>query len=80
MDNNEICKKKAYFPTNLAYLFFTHEQKPKFGPFLRIYFDLSLSLSFFLSFPSLLVVLSRTLSSFFCMELWLANFLGKGQT
>ena len=50
MDKNEFCKKKAYFPTNLTYLFFTNAQKPKFVPFLRIYCDLSLSLSFFLSF------------------------------
>ena len=42
--------KKANFPTYWAYLnsflFFTHAHKPKFG-LLRIYFDLSLSLSFF---------------------------------
>ena len=31
-----FARKKAYFPTNL---FFTHAQKPKFGLFLRIYFD-----------------------------------------
>ena len=31
------------------------------------------------SFPSLLMVLLPTLSSLLCMELWLANFLGKGQ-
>ena len=39
-----------------------------------------LSLFFFPpSFPSLLMVLLPTLSSLLCMELWLANFLGKGQ-
>ena len=40
----------------------------------------SFSLAFFPpSFPSLLMVLLPTLSSLLCMELWLANFLGKGQ-
>ena len=38
-----------------------------------------LSLFFPPSFPSLLMVLLPTLSSLLCMELWLANFLGKGQ-
>ena len=47
--------------------------------FWRIYFNLSLSLSFFPSFLCLLAVLLPALSSFFCMELWLANFLGKEQ-
>ena len=44
------------------------------------------SISIFLSccllslcLPCLLAVLLPTLSSLFCMELWLANFLGKGQ-
>ena len=45
----------------------------------RIYFDLSLSLSLRSSFPSSLAVLLPTLSSFFYMEVWVANFLGKGQ-
>ena len=38
-----------------------------------------LSLFFPPSFPSLLMFLLPTLSSLLCMELWLANFLGKGQ-
>ena len=80
MDKNEFCKKKAYFPTNLTYLFFTNAQKPKFVPFFaNLLRSFSLAL-FFSFFPSLLVVLLRTLSFFFCKELWLANFLGKGQT
>ena len=42
--------------------------------------SISIFLSFFPpSFPSLLMVLLPTLSSLLCMELWLANFLGKGQ-
>ena len=48
--------------------------------FLRIYFNLSLLLSFFpLPFCCLLAILLPTLSSLFCMELWLVNFLGKRQ-
>ena len=39
----------------------------------------SQNLDFPPSFPSLLMVLLPTLSSLLCMELWLANFLGKGQ-
>ena len=47
--------------------------------YLSIYlFFLSCSL-FSLCLSCLLAVLLPTLSSFFCMELWLANFLGKGQ-
>ena len=46
---------------------------------LRIYFNLSVLLSFFLCLSSLSAVLLPTLWSLFCMELWLANFLGKGQ-
>ena len=45
---------------------------------LRIYFNLSLSLSFWTFFPWLFVLL-QTLPSFFFMKLWLANFLEKGQ-
>ena len=57
-----------------------HVQKPKlYGVFLRIYFDLSLLLSFFLCLSRLQAVLLPTLSFFICMELWLANVLGKGQ-
>ena len=37
----------------------------------------SLLLFFFLCLSCLLAVLLPTLSSLFCMELWLANFLGK---
>ena len=39
----------------------------------------SLALFFFLCLSCLLAVLLPTLSSLFCMELWLANFLGKRQ-
>ena len=46
---------------------------------LRIYFNLSVLLSFFLCLSCLSAVLLPTLWSLFCMELWLANFLGKGQ-
>ena len=54
-----------------------HAPKPNF--FLaNLFRSFSLAL-FFPCFPSLLVDLLHTLSSFFCMELWLANFLGKGQ-
>ena len=81
MAKTEFCKKKTHFPTNLTKLnsFFVFHAcaKAKILDFSwRIYFDLSLSLSFI---PSLLAVLLPTLSSFFCMELWLANILGKGQ-
>ena len=47
--------------------------------FLWIYVNLSLLLSFFLCLSCLLAVLLPTLSSLFCMELWVANFLGRGQ-
>ena len=47
--------------------------------FFKIYFNLSLLLSFFLCLSCLSAVFLPTLSSLFCMELWLANFLGKGQ-
>ena len=60
------------------FLFFTHAHKPKFGLFLLIYFDISVSLSSF-PLPFLLAVLLPTLSSFFWMELWLANLFGKGK-
>ena len=56
-------------------------QKPKFGPFFANLFQ-SFSLALFFSFAflsCLLAVLLPTLSSLFCMELWLANFLGKRQ-
>ena len=43
-----------------------------------ILFNLSLWLSCFLCLSCLLTVLLPNLSSFFCMELWLANFLGRG--
>ena len=58
-------------------MFFRHAQKPQFGLFLANPFR-SFSLTLFFSFfigGNLL----PTLSSFFCVELWLANLLGKGQ-
>ena len=56
-------------------MFFTHAQKPKFGPFLANHFpSFSLALFFFLLYWRFCCPL---LSSFFCMELWLANFLGR---
>ena len=61
-------------------MFFTHAQKPKFGPFFCESISIFLSCSlFFLCLSCLLAVLLLTLSSLFYMELWLANFLGKGQ-
>ena len=72
---------KAYFPTNRVikqlFLFFTHAHKPKFWLHLRIYFDLSLSFSFFLCLSCILSVFCPLYRLFFCIELWLANFLGK---
>ena len=59
-------------------MFFTHAQKPNFGPFFCESISIFLSCSlFFLCLSCLLAVLLPTLSSLFCMELWLANFLGK---
>ena len=59
-------------------MFFTHAHKPKFWlNYLRIYFDLSLPLSFFLCLSSILAVFCPLYRLFFCIELWLANFLGK---
>ena len=45
-------------------------KSPNLDLFLRIYFNLSLLLSFFLCLSCLLAVLLPTLSSLFCMELW----------
>ena len=61
-------------------MFFTHAQKPKFGPFFaNLFQSFSLALFFSFAFLVLLAVLLLTLSSLFCMELWVANFLGRGQ-
>ena len=82
MAKMSFARKKAYFPTNLTQLnsIFIFHACAKAISFLRSYFDLSLSLSFFfLCLSSILTVLLPTLSSFFCREFWLANFLGKGQ-
>ena len=73
---NEFCKKRGIFSDQsdvIKQLFcFSHMWKSQ-------NLDFSLALCFFLCLSSLLAVLLPTLSSFFCMELWLANFLGKGQ-
>ena len=81
MAKNEFFEKKDIFSNQSDvikqfFCFSLMRKSQNLDFFWRIYFDLSLSL-FFL--PSLLAVLLPTLSSFFCMELWLANFLGKGQ-
>ena len=56
-----------------------HAQKPKFGPFFANLFQ-SFSLALFLSLLPFLFISSFVAHlSLFCMELWLANFLGKGQ-
>ena len=61
-------------------MFFTHAQKPKFGPFFaNLFQSFSFALFFSFAFLVLLAVLLPTLSSLFCMELWVANFLGRGQ-
>ena len=58
-------------------MFFTHAQKPKLGPFLA---NLFRSFSLALFFPFFIGgFVAHFIASFFCMELWLANFLGKGQ-
>ena len=46
---------------------------------LRIYFDLSLSLSFFFFSIGSFFFFFANFIVFFCMELWLANYLGTGQ-
>ena len=73
---NEFCKKRGIFSDQsdvIKQLFcFSHMCKSQ-------NLDFSLALCFFLCLSYLLAVLLPTLSSFFCMELWLANFLGKGQ-
>ena len=56
-----------------------HAQKPKFGPFLWIYFDLSLSLSFFLCLSCLLAVLLPTLLSFFARNCGWLTFKERGK-
>ena len=67
---NEFCiKQRHIFPTNRVikqlFLFFTHAHNSKFWlRYLRIYFDLSLSLSFFLPFFYISSFL-LSLSSFF---------------
>ena len=55
-------------------------QKPRFGPFLRIYFDLSLSLSFF-PLPFLLTrsFFLPTLSSFFAWNCGWLTFKERGK-
>ena len=63
-----------------AFLFFLHAQKLKFGPFFGNLFQSFFSYClFFLCLSCLLAVLLPTLSPLFCIELCLANFLGKGQ-
>ena len=56
-----------------------HAQKPKFGPFLWIYFNLSLSLSFFLCLSCLLAVLLPTLLSFFARNCGWLTFKERGK-
>ena len=90
-----FARKKAYFPTNLTvikqlfcfsrirksqnyyyYYYYYYYYHYYYCETILIFLPRSL---FFLCLSSLLAVLLPTLSSFFCMELWLANFLGKGQ-
>ena len=79
-----FARKKGIFSDQYekkALLFLTHTQKPQYGLFFFFCESISIFFSLFFSpsFPSLLMVLLPTLSSLLCMELWLANFLGKGQ-
>ena len=83
-----LAKNEAYFPTNrtqLSSVFLFHACAQAtiltwtwtfFGESISIFLSRS---SFFLCLSPLLAVLLPVLSSFFCMELWLAKLLGKGQ-
>ena len=76
-----FARKKAYFPIKLTYLngIFVFSLVCKSQIFLRIYFDLSLALCFSLPFFFISGFVALFISSFFCMELWLDNILGKGK-
>ena len=60
------------------HFYFSRMRKSHFL-FAKLFRSFSLALFFFLCLSSILTVLLPTLSSFFCREFWLANFLGKGQ-
>ena len=78
MAKNEFFETFSNLSDVIKQLFcFSHMRKSQNLDFFLPNLFRSFSLDLF--FPSLLAVLLPTLSSFFCMELWLANFLGKGR-